>query len=104
MSNTAINSEMTDDELEAIKARVSAATPGPWTTADIDGIGPFYTYDFEPLELDEDDPDVDFVSHAVEDVQTLITEVERLRAKLSYLYDSGAVKSMNKEALNDNCS
>ncbi len=76
---------MTDAELDAIRARAEAATPGPW------GI----TADSKPNDFDIAGPepgdtrgmfwreeDAGFVAHARTDVPALLDEVKRLRALL----------------------
>jgi hypothetical protein len=100
---------MTDEKLQAIKARAEAATPGPWETReDSDfyqggryiGTGPYhYTTGSEkpgrPSTHPEDcyfktdvcrvqsgEADETFIAHARTDVPALLAEVERLKAEL----------------------
>lgn len=85
-------------DLEPIKARIEAATPGPWTwdhpeadgglvsetkmdgeTSDLDGrrvIYPAVVLDSGP----EHGCDGDLIAHAPVDLSALVVEVERLRA------------------------
>jgi len=84
---------MTDEELAAIRERLSAATPGPWVSYDgheIDRV-------VNPDDAREDElivgslpyesggvvreEDTDFIAHAPDDVRTLLAEVECLRAR-----------------------
>lgn len=77
---------MTNDELNAIKARAAAATPGEWVNM---GDGSFFgdirtaetfTLIAEMPELDDRTADFDFIAHARADVPALVEEVRRLRA------------------------
>jgi len=76
---------MADAELEAIKARVEAATPGPWDASapDEDGesiVGaPGEWWDWDHTTCEHYD-DAVFIAHARTDVPALVAEVERLRA------------------------
>ena len=84
---------MTDLNLDAIKARCDAATPGPWAQgmagdkllSEVDYYGAF---GFVILNGDLSDDgqygvaDAAFIAHAREDVPSLVAEVERLRAVL----------------------
>lgn len=71
-------------DLDAIKARADAATPGPWTA------GGAFTHPWEVhiaahlpfVELahtTQGGADAAFVAHTREDVPTLVAELERLR-------------------------
>jgi len=97
---------MTDEELQAIRARVEAATPGPWKVEgrhpsyspdrfQVDGIVTAYDdperADFpRPIQIVETDSgcyppylaDAEFIAQARTDVPALLAEVERLRAEL----------------------
>lgn len=81
-----------DLDLDAIEARATAATPGPWGHGlgyDQDDPGAYVYQDFgvgnvvatgrDPIAP----PDVEFIAHARVDVPALITEVRRLRALLA---------------------
>jgi hypothetical protein len=82
----------TDQQLDAIEARISAATEGPWerhseygptffaniTGPYLRGVGDFNFGVGEQAEADEE-----FVKHAREDVDVLLAEVRRLRAALT---------------------
>lgn len=65
---------MTHDELQAIKARAEAATPGPWT---------FDIEDWKVVNAESQhassEEDWQFIAHARTDVPALVAEVERLR-------------------------
>ena len=85
------DSKTGEPELEAIRARVEAATPGEWFT-ESDGI---YIYNASRSYLvtptgdsDQDRADADFIAHARSDVPALLelvaalsTENERLRGE-----------------------
>lgn len=83
---------MTNDELQAIKARAEAATPGPWTTgagkingetrelviAPNDDVIVAIAYGGFGNPVDRTTEDRTFIAHARTDVPALIAEVERL--------------------------
>lgn len=81
---------MTKLDLEAIKARCEAATPGPWNVAIgnfSDDVSVVYVgspgpkgSDQERYNLSKDDQK--FVAHARADVPALVAEVEKLYAAL----------------------
>ena len=102
-----MNEHLTDErpsgaerpDLEAIKARVAAATEGPWEWDDTT-IGQHWSHpepravvvDDEVSCMDycyggssnpiKSDADGQFIAHAREDIPALVVEVERLRAQL----------------------
>lgn len=103
---------MKEEELKQIKARVEAATPGPWVLhtdssrpdvcagitdsagnysgpkSGFMGEGHLFEFDkYGPSWGQEYDncADAEFVAHARQDVPALIAEVERLRAELNEL-------------------
>lgn len=63
---------MTREQLDAIRARVEAATPGPWQVIATAG----------------------FIASAREDVSALLAEVERLRAELDTVGEALAATSI----------
>jgi hypothetical protein len=63
---------VTQDELDAIRKRADAATPGPWTTPEKNPTDEYYASCFPA--------DEDFIGHAREDIPALLDEIERLRA------------------------
>lgn len=86
---------MTDEELSEIRARVEAASDGPWS-ADDEGDGGSILDAFgghvvigNGVVIDRvgrpaygvGSPDADFIAHSREDVPALLAEVERLRAR-----------------------
>lgn len=87
-------------DLEAIKARAEAATPGPWerriTTFTSCGVqGPeMAIYD----EGGHGEEDAEFIAHARTDIPALVAEVERLRQLKS---DADAVISACVSKLRD---
>lgn len=91
---------MAELDLAAIRARVEAATAGPWHAydANVDYDGPsrwaaandaHLTLDprYDHLDVTVDcgtEQDAEFVAHARDDVPALLSEVERLRAELAW--------------------
>lgn len=75
---------MTDDELNAIRQRAEAATPGPWMALG----GSIVRADDDTAEvanwISHNDADVAFIAHAREDILALIEEVAYWRSM--YLY------------------
>ncbi len=84
---------MSDERLNAIRARSRAARPGPWT-AIVEGRDQTSGSSFimigsgdqrgEDLHLAGEDkpvptPDYDFIAHARQDIDYLLDEIERLR-------------------------
>ena len=70
-------------EMAAIRARLEAATPGPWVGTANQVHGPGRAWLFEaPCSWGEVDEQANcaFVAHARDDVLALLDEVERLRA------------------------
>ena len=72
-------------DLDPIKKRVAAATPGPWAfdsptthiVHDLDG----QVLDLGAMLMQED---AEFVMHARQDIPALVAEVERLRGTALY--------------------
>lgn len=62
---------MSDIDIDAIRARAEAATPGPWADHD----GPLLE---DVVAYIYSDADEAFIAHAREDVPALLAEVERL--------------------------
>jgi hypothetical protein len=106
---------MTPDQLSAIRARLDAATPGPWEArqwyGNDDGgwaaIGPHH----ESRDWNDDEPESDLhelakrdaalIANAPTDLRTLLDEVERLNAECASAYRRGveqAVCSVEGEA------
>lgn len=83
---------MTDDELNAIRQRVEAATPGPWyrdmpharvcATGRIIGRIATVTKQGTWSVTVQDDANALFIAHAREDIPALLAEVERLRREV----------------------
>lgn len=79
---------MTDEELNAIKARLTSATPGSWFARPNDLIGGWCvrTVDTPPSEGPGEvadfieEADANFIASAPADIAALLVEVERLRA------------------------
>lgn len=63
---------MTPADLAAIRARLEAATPGPWTAKSFD-------------------PDDQFIAHAPGDIAALLAEVERLHRLVEEAYIEGCL-------------
>ena len=78
-------------DLEAIRARAEAATPGPWAYVDngFDGYimsaSEYLIVGGEPAEgrIEPDDPNADFIAHSREDIPALLAEVERQTAEIA---------------------
>jgi hypothetical protein len=78
-------------DLNAIKARVVAATPGPWEVEEFNdrmaGTTSYYLAwierwrgHFNNVSLGEDKATAEFIAHARDDIPALIAEIERLNA------------------------
>ncbi len=96
---------MGDLNLEAIKARAEAATPGPWAVPVANvfrvvcpgaehhnppmGLCPPYPWRViaEPSVYDPSAADAEFIAHARTDVPALVAEVERLRGAANWLLE-----------------
>lgn len=85
------NEPMTREQLEAIQARVDAATEGPWvwlgeaelaspTIPDPEDEDDYQYITNEDGQIDSSD-DADLIEHAPDDLADLLAEVERLRAR-----------------------
>jgi hypothetical protein len=77
--------EVTEQELEAIEARVRATTPGPWSSIiegrDQDSGESFIMTDGEDIYVrGGSEADQEFIAHARQDIPRLIAEIRRLRA------------------------
>jgi hypothetical protein len=92
-------------DLEAIKKREAAATPGKWQTRFVARAFASARKDPELLVVTPqsyDWLDADFIAHARTDVPALILEVERLRDELK-LAESNAAATVRdaNQAIND---
>ena len=74
---------MSDEELQAIKVRCDAATPGPWEVSEGGGVWVDATC-WEGVSGGRAD-DAAFIAAARTDIPALVVEVEQLRAKVSEL-------------------
>jgi hypothetical protein len=84
---------MTEKELAEIRARVAEATPDPWHAESINDfclavsnrVESRYMPEYEDVEAARRQiaRDAEFVVHARADVEALVNEVERLRARLA---------------------
>lgn len=83
------------DELEAVRARVAAATPGPWQRHGSDvraeGVGDllFRGRDGSAEVRRQADADAEFVAHAREDVLRLLSLLERGSDQAASLREEG---------------
>ena len=86
---------MTNEQLQAIKARCEAATPGPWVAGrEADFMRPMQSFnvgltrkafDESPLNSwDQWEANAIFIEHARTDIPALLAEVERLRAEVAF--------------------
>src|SRR5437764_1063361 len=79
---------VSDDEIEDVKKRCTAATPGPWRSY-VEGREQMSGSDFimtggEDIYLTgATAADQDFIAHARQDIPMLVAEVERLKKLLS---------------------
>jgi hypothetical protein len=84
--------EITEAELNAMKARINATTPGPWTSfvegRDLTSGDSFIQTATQDIYISAGDyvcggghssADQDFIAHARQDMPRLIAEIERLR-------------------------
>jgi len=67
-------------DLDAIRARLAAATPGPWT-AHPDGLV-WSDLPGDPVSGSVEQANAELIAHARQDIPALLAEVERLRAQL----------------------
>lgn len=78
---------MTKEELQAIKARCEAATPGPWEEVAESGewwiIGAHENANYVVDTSGTSQGNIEFITHARADVPALVAEVERLNAALT---------------------
>jgi hypothetical protein len=78
---------LSDEDLEEIKKRCVAATPGPWKSY-VEGREEMSGSDFIMTEGEDiylsgaTVADQDFITHARQDIPNLVAEVERLRKLL----------------------
>ena len=93
----------TATDLEAIRARLKAATPGPWEWTDESGTGRRETlstlgespiavlmpeYDVDGAYIEATPDDATFITHAPQDIADLLAEVERLNRHIDDLVAS----------------
>ncbi len=77
-------------DLDAIRQRAEAASPGPWAVNPVNGYQVklnngtgFLVAHTHRLTDNKDLRDAEFIAHAREDIPALVAEVERLRNELS---------------------
>jgi len=68
-------------DLDKIKARLAAATPGPWRGPET-AVGLDCTKHYEPPRLVMSPGNAAMITHAPTDLAALVVEVERERARL----------------------
>ena len=81
---------LTDEELQRMRQRCAAATPGPWKSyiegRDHTSGSSFIMTSGEDIELTgATDADQDFIAHARQDLPQLLAEVQRLRQQITTL-------------------
>jgi len=90
-------------DLDAIEARVNAATPGPWWVEQVGDFGDksaviecvrWRGY-LNTLHLGEDTPTAEFIAHAREDVPALVAEVRRLTEE-NTIIDRACVRRLDQ--------
>ena len=74
---------MNDEQLQAIKARANAATPGPWECHNDDFVVVLHDGVWHTISIPDTSPNAAFIAAARADVPALVAEVERLRAELA---------------------
>ncbi len=89
---------MTGEELKAIEARLTAATPGPWrwendgdgrtlVTEDDQVVGGAILWardaNDRQVDLQVTEQDANLIAHAYRDIRALLTEVRRLHSALA---------------------
>ena len=81
---------ITDKRLTDIRARLAAATEGPWSVDGPAQCGPGDTLTVYPVEdggtlayVQPSWDDAEFIAHAREDIPALLAEIDRLRGELS---------------------
>lgn len=97
---------MTTEELEAIRARAEAATPGPWTHGGypLKGIGGpevLAAGDVHLLTMvcrPDDDTDATFIAHARQDVPALCDEVARLTSECHAMDEAITIACADRDA------
>jgi hypothetical protein len=87
-----VNKRLNAEELEAIRKRAEAATPGPWfdsetvyVVSNVRGDSIEWGADF--IAETQEQSDAEFIANAREDVPKLLVEIERLRKTLDYIND-----------------
>jgi hypothetical protein len=102
---------MTDHELEEIRRRADAATPGAWDWCPIVDHVEFYVHSIDAQDgiagYVYTEEDANFISHARKDIQNLLEEVayktrrqEELADHVRYLYET--VQSLRSDLYNCN--
>ena len=81
---------LTDEELQYMRKRCAAATPGPWESyiegRDHTSGSSFIMTSGEDIELTgATDADQDFIAHTRQDMPRLLAEVQRLRQRIAEL-------------------
>jgi len=104
---------MTDDELQAIEARLKAATSGPWTTgagkvrdgetrelviAPNDDVIVAMAYGGFGNPTDRTTQDRTFIAHARTDIPALVAEVRRLQDALYLAWSDGWQAAFDRPA------
>ena len=76
----AIGGEAMNDRLQEIRARLDAATPGPWYVRS--GWVALNNLNYDVIPVGHNDADADLIAHAPADIAWLLAEIEkRLGAK-----------------------
>jgi len=86
---------LTDEELQHMRQRCAAATPGPWKSyiegRDHTSGSNFIMTSGEDIELTgATDADQDFIAHTRQDLPRLLAEVQRLRQRIAELENHAA--------------
>ena len=96
---------MTLDELAAIRARLDAATPGPWALGhDTDINGAWFAEILVPSHLaalgyiDSSRADAEFIAHARTDLEQLLAEVDHLTQMIRDIDEAAQPKTWKSDS------
>lgn len=97
---------MTPDERAAIRARLDAATPGPWALGhDTDINGAWFAEILVPSQhlaalgyIDSSRADAEFIAHSRTDIELLLAEVERLTQMIRDIDEAAQPKTWKSDS------
>jgi hypothetical protein len=87
-----VNKRLNAEEIEAIRKRAEAATPGPWFDSETVYVvsnvsGDSIEWDADFIAETQEQSDAEFIAYAREDVPKLLAEIARLQTRLSHAGD-----------------